>query len=307
MTYDVRDVSNWPALDFAARGTTAKEWLIDPDGDADEPEWLWKEVAVEHTGLERQLGHDWGERVAREVAGLLGVPAHEVQLARRGERRGVVCRSFASDRAGHPALSNANELLPNFVAGYDPNKKGEAAGYTLDAVFAVLDDVAPPAGSDNVVQDAHAAFAGVLVLDALIANQDRHHENWGILQDRTSGETLLAPAFDSACCLGYQERQDKKTRLLDTGEIDRWARRGRANQFESRPNLVDLAIECLGRLDRSVAAFWMRQLKSVTCAKLQAVVTPVPDDLMSQVDRSFAVILMCTNQKRILDAWANYG
>lgn len=307
MSYDVWDVSDWPALDFATRGRTAKEWLIRPDGSDEEPEWLWKEVPVESSGLERSLGHDWGERVACEVAGLLGVPAHEVQLARRWERRGVVCRSFASVRAGHPVLSNANELLPNVVTGYDPSKKGEVAGYTLDAVFTVLDGVAPPAGSDTVVQNAHAAFAGVLVVDALIANQDRNHENWGVLQDRSSGEILLAPAFDQACCLGYQEREDHKERLLVTGEVDQWARAGRSNQFEGRPNLVDLALDCLARLDRSVAAFWIQRLESVTLADMEDVVQPVPDDLMSQVDRRFAIDVMYENQRRILHGWANNG
>lgn len=219
----------------------------------------------------------------------------------------MVCRSFASDRAGHPVLSNANELLPNVVAGYDPSKKGETVGYTLDAVFTVLDGVAPPPGSDYVVQNAHAAFARVLVLDALIANQDRHHENWGVLQDRSSGEPLLAPAFDQACCLGYQARENHKERLLDTGKVDRWARRGRSNHFEGRPNLVDLAIDCVARLDRSAAAFWMHWLESVTLADMEDVVTPVPDDLMSQVDRRFAIQVMYVNQRRILDGWANYG
>lgn len=307
MSYEVWDVSGWPAVDFATLGTTAKEWLLPPDAGETEPEWLWKEIAVESTGLVRPLGHDWGERVASEVSGLLGVPAHEVQLARRGDTRGVVCRSFASDRAGHPVLSNANELLPNVVSGYNPSMKGEAPGYTLDAVFTVLGGVAPPPDSEEVVETAAAAFVGVLVLDALIANQDRHHENWGVLQDRTSGETLLAPAFDQACCLGYQERENYKERLLEASDVERWAGRGRSNQFEGRPNLVDLAMDGLGRVDDSVAAFWMNRLESVTLADMEYVVAAVPEDLMSQVDRKFAIHVMHVNQRRILDAWASHG
>ena len=42
-------------------------------------------------------------------------------------------------------------------------------------------------------------FVGYVLLDAWIANQDRHHENWGAL--RHGDELRLAPTFDHGASL----------------------------------------------------------------------------------------------------------
>lgn len=42
-------------------------------------------------------------------------------------------------------------------------------------------------------------FAGYVLLDAWIANQDRHHENWGALRMGTA--LYLAPSFDHGAAL----------------------------------------------------------------------------------------------------------
>ncbi|HEX9888339.1 MAG TPA: HipA domain-containing protein [Nitriliruptorales bacterium] len=281
---------------------TTKDWLLPRDSGPTDPEWLWKGTPVEATGLHRVLGHDWGERVACEVAKLLAVPAAVVELGSLDGDRGVVCRSFASARAGHPSLSNASELLPTVVAGYDQDKTGVAPGYTLDAVFDVLAESAAPAGSDPVVADGQTAFAGVLMMDALIANQDRHHDNWGVVQ-APEGTKQLAPAFDQACCLGYQATADDKRRRIEEGRVEEWAARGRSNQFEGKPNLVELAHEALGRVPEDGAKFWLERLESVTLEQMRIVIDRVPGDRMSQVDRTFAVEVMRVNRRRILDGW----
>lgn len=73
------------------------------------------------------------------------------------------------------------------------------------------------------------------MLDAVIGNQDRHHDNWGVI-DTQDGARYLAPAFDLASCLGYQALAERKLRDLDRGDVASWAKRGRSNQFDGRPN-----------------------------------------------------------------------
>jgi len=73
------------------------------------------------------------------------------------------------------------------------------------------------------------------MLDAVIGNQDRHHDNWGVI-DTQDGARYLAPAFDLASCLGCQALAERKLRDLDRGDVASWAKRGRSNQFDGRPN-----------------------------------------------------------------------
>lgn len=66
--------------------------------------------------------------------------------------------------------------------GYGRGARNRIPGYTPEAVLGALDglDVGPPPGSSSGVS-ASGMFAGYLVLDALVANMDRHDENWGLL------------------------------------------------------------------------------------------------------------------------------
>lgn len=301
--YPVRDVSRWIEVRDEPVGVTTKYWLRPPNVDDAAGEWLWKEVTVESTGLRRTLGHDWSERVAAEVARRLGVPAAIVELGHRHGRRGVLCRTFAPHGSGL-ALSNASELLPTVVDGYDSQRQREVPGYTLHAAFAVLDSCGPPPGAPAGMIDAASVFAGYLTLDAVIGNQDRHHDNWGVITT-TEGDRYLAPAFDQASCLGYQETRQKKQRHLHDDTVASWARRGHSNHFEGCPNLVDHAINALTAIAATAAQSWLDQLASVRDDEWTTMLERVPDDRASQVDRSFATEILKINVRRVLDEWRN--
>ena len=47
-----------------------------------------------------------------------------------------------------------------------------------------------PYGSWDQSFGAFDCFAGLLVLDALVANTDRHRENWGIVEERDAWHRL---------------------------------------------------------------------------------------------------------------------
>ena len=59
-------------------------------------------------------------------------------------------------------------------------------------------------------------IADYMVLDALIGNTDRHHENWGILRTRVDGqwEDKVAPSFDHASLLGRELQDVRREKLL---------------------------------------------------------------------------------------------
>lgn len=44
-------------------------------------------------------------------------------------------------------------------------------------------------------------FYGQMIMDALIANPDRHTGNWGILTNKNTGECRMSPIFDCGSCL----------------------------------------------------------------------------------------------------------
>ena len=83
----------------------------------------------------------------------------------------------------------------------------------------------PPIGWVNVegIKTAVEVFAGYLMLDAWIANQDRHHENWGlvIVFESEKPKIHLAPTFDHASSLGRNETDKNRQERLTTKDEGR--------------------------------------------------------------------------------------
>ena len=179
-------------------GSKRKVWLESPDNAS----YLFKYVRQDAVGS--VYGDDWAEKLAAELARLLGLPAATVDLASRGGDPGVVCR-----RVNDPAvleLAHGNELLGARESGYDMTLKREHPRYTVPVVQGCIRDAGAPAGYAELRDlTAFDVWAGYLVFDAWIANTDRHHENWGVLVDRQDGSRRLAPSFDHGSSLGFNQ------------------------------------------------------------------------------------------------------
>lgn len=292
--FAVVDATDWPLVESEQLGTKEKVWVEDPSGYA----WLFKQVRADHRGVR---GEDWAEKLAAEVAGILRVPAAQVDLATRpfaqGLPRGVLSRYMLPE--GH-ALTHGNELLAGRVAGYPQSRTGEVPGYTVPtcmeaiAQFEVTPGATVPDGAD-----ARFQFAGYLVLDALVANTDRHHENWGVVQV-PGRDPYLAPTFDHGSSLGFQEPQDRKQRHLDNDGVAKWTTRAKT-KFEGKPHPVEVAAEALKHLPRPQAAEWRDRVASVDLGWWWTTLERVPDERMSQVDRRFAYNIVRLNQEALLD------
>ena len=75
--------------------------------------------------------------------------------------------------------------------------------HTLKNILTALDRTF---STQEGAQKAKLTFASYLLLDAIIGNTDRHHENWGILRKRVGNrwQGMLAPTFDHASSLGRE-------------------------------------------------------------------------------------------------------
>ena len=155
---------------------------------------------------ERGTGEDWAEVVACHLCRLIGLPHVEYELAAEYDgdryiRPGVVCENMAPKPI---VLATGNELL---LAVYQTQRPQQfkVRQHAVDAVCEILSQMAVPSdawtpGVPAGVESALDVFVGYVMLDAWIANQDRHHENWVVLRD---GEILrLAPDIRPRCGVG---------------------------------------------------------------------------------------------------------
>ena len=168
-------------------------------------------------------GEHWAEKMAAEFAAILGTRHAAVELAIVKSERGSTTRSFVVDGL---ELVHGNQILKASVPGYNPEKKFGQADHTLDNALTALDGIFT---LDTAKHKAKSYFAEYLVLDAVIGNTDRHHENWGMLRQRHDLEWLrfLAPSFDHASSLGRELVDDRRASLLKRDRIGDYVEKGR--------------------------------------------------------------------------------
>ncbi len=278
MTFPVVEVTDWVAESDEELGARNKLWVSSVPG-GEVPDALWKEGRPGDKVTEARADL-WAEKIAAEIAALMGVPAAKVDLAQRGGVFGVLSWRIEG------TLTHGNQLLSVVHADYQAQSKGRVAGYDLPSIEQAL---SPYEGWDESL-GAFDCFAGLLVLDALIANTDRHHENWGIVEETQR----LAPSFDHGASLGFNVPEAMRR------QPQAYAARGRSRHFPTRLTLVDLASEALGMVHGGVAVHWREAVARVDSGGLRQVIADVPGEWMSGVMRTFVFELVMENRRRLL-------
>ena len=77
-------------------------------------------------------------------------------------------------------------------------------------------------------------LAGFILLDAIIGNTDRHHDNWGLLLGPSAdGKVMheIAPSFDHASSLGRELRDERRKAILDQNALERYILRARGGIY----------------------------------------------------------------------------
>ncbi len=156
-------------------------------------------------------------------------------------------------------------------------------------------------------------FVGYVMLDAWIANQDRHHQNWAILWDgeRPQGERLrLAPTFDHGASLARnlsdKERKERLTSKDRNRQVLKFAARARSAFYDQVSDTRVLGThEAFWQFSKAApkaARDWLKQLESIKTASMQAILDKVPDQRMSKTAKEFTLQLLLVNQQRLLEA-----
>ncbi|MYC29601.1 MAG: hypothetical protein F4X65_05860 [Chloroflexi bacterium] len=283
--YPVIEVDPDWMLDPESMGTKQKFWYSNPADDSGST-WLFKYPR-------RDSGEHWAEKIAAEIAQLLTIPHGHVELAVCEGIRGTTTESFVSSRE---TLMHGNELLGLLVDNYNPGQRRRPTQHNLDTIFLVLQLTCEQLSPD-LIDTTKAQFASYLILDALIGNTDRHHENWGVLLDESQENSLkLAPSFDHASSLGRELSDERRRRHLAEQTIGNYAARARGGIFESeddnrRPGPLELACQAIESY-ADVFRPGLEELAMLEEGNILEVLNRVPEEWMTDPGKDFAVAMM---------------
>ncbi len=250
-------------------------------------------------------GEHWSEKVAAEIAKLIELPAATVELADFMGKRGSASRSFVRRKEGFD-LIHGDELLAGHVYGYERDRVFRHSNHSIQNIIEAVTKVFP----EETQRHAQLCrLAGFLVLDAVIGNTDRHHQNWGMLRRQAEGgvtEQEIAPSFDHASSLGRNESDENLERRLRDNLVLHYARKGRGGIYWTTSdakgaNPLDL-VEKASRKWPTFFAPWLQKIHQVDENHFLDIVSRVPDDWMSPAQKKFCLALLsstCSELKKI--------
>lgn len=286
-------------------GTKEKFWFrFNHD---DDTAWLFKYSRP-------NTGEHWSEKIAERLCNSLAIPHAEYQLATLGEKFGVVSKKLVGSDF---RLVMGNEVLHGQAPGVypvpevSPTKYTKVREHTIARVMYCLDKtgVNPPETSYDL-EDLNAGdvFCGYLMLDALIGNQDRHHENWAIILDQTTGSRFLCPSYDHAASLGRELTDEKRAMKLNTKDVNQtlkiFVRKAKSQLFRTNSDshslsTLDAFFHAVEKRDRA-KRFWLNKLGQLNEQDIFEIFSKVPDIIMSGVAKEFAYQMVVENRKRLL-------
>ena len=299
MTYPIIDLAEVEPIQLEQVGTKTKFWYLDAQG----RKVLFKEGRPD-------AGENWAEKVCCELCRLLRLPHAEYDLAVwKKTRKGVITPSFVPDEPG-ARLVLGNELLSKIVDNYERNKRYHASQHTIRIVMAAASFpfVELPIGwsAPPEIRNAAGLFTGYLLLDALVSNQDRHHENWGMIL-LPEQDVFLAPTFDHASSLGRNELDSTREEILTTKDkgrsIEAYVKRARSAFFATRSSSKPLttlgAFEAAAKICPDAARYWVEKLADIDPQKYVAILEDIPDQEITEAARKFVSKMLELNATRI--------
>lgn len=257
----------------------------------------------------RESGEDWAEKVAAELATVLGLPHAVYELAVHSNEKCVVSPNFVPHGC---TLIHGNELLGRADPSYENVNvsRFRARAHTLHLIWEVLEQAAcemplnwePPPG----IRLATDVFVAYLLLDALIGNTDRHHENWALIQEpeEATARRHLAPSFDHGSCLGCHLRDENRLQRLSTRDraftVEAYADKAPsafyADQSASKPLSTMAAFRLGTQRSPKAAGVWLDRLRSVEVRKCDDIFNALPGHRCSEPSVSFARRLLLHNR-----------
>ena len=286
---------------FEQLGTKPKFWY----GPSESERYLFKFVERESN---RATGEDWSEKVSSELCDLLALPHARYDFAIWRDKIGVISPRFVPVGG---RLVAGNELLSSAFKRYPKQQFYHVREHLLRRVLAIIkiNRIQPPIDWNpcDGVTTALDVFIGYLMLDAWIGNQDRHHENWGMIV--SPQRTIhLAPTFDHASSLGWNETDEVRRERLHTRDnrrgMEAYVERALSAFFASSADTramptLDAFVEA-AKLRPKAAQVWLARLAQIGDSSVNQIFSWVPPERITRDGIIFAQRMLELNRKRLL-------
>lgn len=251
-----------------------------------------------------RTGEDWAEKLAAELAELLGLAHARYELAEtwNGDR-GIVSPNCVPEGR---TLIHGNEILTPRIPNYPTYETYRASQHTIGVVLQVIQDcqvVLPPEHTlPTGIRSAMDLFMGYLLLDAWIGNGDRHHENWGFIRCGSGKDEVLylAPTYDHASSLGRELSDEQRQRRSVEAYATKCESAFYWEQADKKPLKTFDLFAAIADDYPDAANFWLSYLEGIPDEMISSIFERFPSTRLSAIAAEFAGKILAFNRNRLL-------
>ncbi len=297
--WDILDFSSAVRVDTEPAGAREKVWLR-----WNKEQWLFKDQRTNSNEV-------MAEVIASALAHRLGLPHVAYHRANFDGKVGCVCKKV--DGLKHGQLLLATQVKEGSSIRY------KNFAHSVKAVHDALINLDPPRASDGIEISSHCAqmsalgvYTGYLLLDAWIANTDRHSENWGYVDGVAGQVACLAPTYDHGSAFSWREadeKLDQRLRTKDQGtSASTFLSRAKSALYletsEAKSNKTIGTVAAyreFAKMEPCAANIWKKYLsKADTDNFIDTLVTSIPSDALSVVRGRWLRTVLKHNASAIL-------
>ena len=223
------DISNWEEHEYLGTGGTRDKVVV--ENAADNSLYYFKTSLKK--GDKDYTYEFWSEVIASEIGHVLGFNTLRYDVAANKQTLG--CLSKLMIDPYREQLDEGYKWIKRYQLTYDTEDRD---AYTFQVIDATLQSMFKGKGFTE-------RLISTLVFDAIIGNEDRHQENWGIIvstemiesrgfifSKKTPVPTTVykfAPIYDSGSSLGRELREEKVNQMItDALQLNAYINRGQS-------------------------------------------------------------------------------
>src|SRR5699024_1123215 len=230
-------------------------------------------------------GGHWAEYIASEIGKGIGFNTVNVFLAKDSKNIGTISRNF---RLNSSVFYEGGDLFLGSFSDFDRESLNH---YELPNILNILDNL-------SLTEE----FVFVPVFDTLIANNDRHCDNWGVLQQQDF--IKLAPIYDNGSSLGFNVKPSKMSQMLtDNRMLEGFCNRGKSCiglPQKKKPKHFQLLLYLQEEYPHTIKEA-MELVNNLNVNLILKVLNTIPNEVMSDLEKSWVQHLLMYRKKWILN------
>lgn len=249
-------------------------------------EYPRRNVSISHTN------HHISEYIGSHIYKSIGLPTQETFLVKRDDKIAVACKNFCKKDI---RLYSFKELATDFLHPSISRSSTSQAFTTLEGTMELISK--QTLFQPKVLTDR---YWDMFVVDAFIANPDRHNGNWGYLVNNNTLEVSLAPIYDCGSSLyPMMSEKDMSACLENPVLLKKYSINEPASTVRYKGAKINFLDFCRNYENPDFLAAVKRIVPRIDMDTIKAIITDTP--VITDIRKEFLINLLTLRKELLLE------